>query len=318
MTFVSNHKDTKTRRKKVLRAFVSKCLARVSWLISRPVLWFFPLTFLGLFFFYPLLRILAFSLDTSVLTPENFKITFYALRFTLYQATLSTLLTLLLGLPAAYLFARFDFPGKALLRALTAVPFMLPTVVVAAGFNALLGPRGWLNLGLMSFFRLEAPPIQFVGTLGAILLAHVFYNTTIVIRVVGNALSQLDPRLEGAARSLGADSRRVWRHVTLPLAQAVSVGGRNPGFLVRLHQLWRHPVVGWSRLRHAGSRDLYPGAANAQPAAGGVAICRAIVMYTGFLYSLYTRGCKDKSAGFPACGSVQPYDALINGKKKPL
>ncbi len=94
---------------------------------------------------------------------------------------------------------------------------MLPTVVVAAGFNALLGPRGWLNLGLMSAFGLENPPVQFVGTLGAILLAHVFYNTTIVIRVVGSALSQLDPRLEGAARTLGADSRRVWRHVTLPL-----------------------------------------------------------------------------------------------------
>jgi len=120
-------------------------------------------------------------------------------------------------LPAAYLFARFDFPGKALLRALTAVPFMLPTVVVAAGFNALLGPRGWLNLGLMNVFGLEVPPIQFVGTLGAILLAHIFYNTTIVIRVVGSALSQLDPRLEGAARTLGANSRRAWWHVMLPL-----------------------------------------------------------------------------------------------------
>jgi len=94
---------------------------------------------------------------------------------------------------------------------------MLPTVVVAAGFNALLGPRGWLNLGLMSILRLEGSPVQFVGTLGAILLAHVFYNTTIVIRVVGSTLSQLDPRLESAARSLGADKRRLWWHVTLPL-----------------------------------------------------------------------------------------------------
>jgi thiamine transport system permease protein len=94
---------------------------------------------------------------------------------------------------------------------------MLPTVVVAAGFNALLGPRGWLNLGLMNLLGLETTPIQFVGTLGAILLAHVFYNTTIVIRLVGIALSQLDPRLESAARTLGADSRRAWWHVTLPI-----------------------------------------------------------------------------------------------------
>jgi thiamine transport system permease protein len=56
-----------------------------------------------------------------------------------------------------------------------------------------------------------------VGTLGAILAAHVFYNTTIVIRLVGSALSQLDPKLEAAARTLGASSRRVWWYVTLPL-----------------------------------------------------------------------------------------------------
>ena len=184
---------------------------------SRLFLWLFPLGFIGLFFFYPLTRILAYSFDISVLIPENLRLTSTVLRFTLYQASLSPLLTLLLGLPAAYLFARFDFPGKALLHALTAVPFMLPTVVVAAGFNALLGPRGWLNLGLMNMFGLETAPIQFVGTLWAILLAHIFYNTTIVIRVLGSALSQLDPRLESAARTLGADNRRVWWHVTLPL-----------------------------------------------------------------------------------------------------
>ncbi|HMD83025.1 MAG TPA: ABC transporter permease subunit, partial [Anaerolineales bacterium] len=134
-----------------------------------------------------------------------------ALSFTFYQATLSTLLTLLLGLPAAYLFARYDFRGKSLLRALTAVPFMLPTVVVAAGFNALLGPRGLLHtLSPLSSF-------PFIGTLWAILIAHIFYNTTIIIRVVGNALSSLDPKLEQAARSLGADSFHVWWNVVLPL-----------------------------------------------------------------------------------------------------
>ena len=201
----------KARRKNNLRVSVPL------WVNSRIFLWFFPLAFIGLFFFYPLGRILVQSFDLSVLTPETLHLTADVLRFTLYQAFLSTLLTLLLGLPAAYLFARFDFPGKALLRALTAVPFMLPTVVVAAGFNALLGPRGWFNLGLMSAFGLENAPVQFVGTLWAILLAHIFYNTTIVIRVVGNALAQLDPRLEAAARTLGADSRRVWWHVTLSL-----------------------------------------------------------------------------------------------------
>ena len=205
-----NHRNTKTPRNG--ETFSVSRLFR-----SRFFLWILPLGYISLFFFYPLGRILAYSFDISVLTSENLNLTGNVLLFTLYQAFLSTLLTLLIGLPAAYLFARFEFSGKALLRALTAVPFLLPTVVVAAGFNALLGPRGWANLGLMDLFGFTTSPIAFVGTLGAILMAHVFYNTTIVIRVVGNALSQLDPRLMNAARTLGANNRRVWWHVTLPL-----------------------------------------------------------------------------------------------------
>jgi thiamine transport system permease protein len=185
--------------------------------LNRLLLWFLPLSFLAVFFFFPFFRILAYSFNVDALKFTNLQLAFHVLTFTFYQAILSTILTLLIGLPAAYLFARFDFRGKNLLRALTAVPFMLPTVVVAAGFNALLGPRGWFNLSLMQMLGLDSPPIQFVGTLGAILLAHIFYNTTIVTRIAGNALSRLDPKLEQAARSLGADSRRLWWDVRLPL-----------------------------------------------------------------------------------------------------
>jgi len=189
-----------------LRAYVPERLK-----LSQILLWFLPLSFLGLFFFYPLANILSTSLDLSAFTSENLKIAFSALRFTIYQALLSTLITLLLGLPAAWLFARFTFPGKALLHALTAIPFMLPTVVVAAGFNALLGPRGWFH----TIFPQSS--FQFTGTLFAILLAHVFYNTTIVIRIVGNAFANFDPRIEHAARVLGANLFQVWRNVRFPL-----------------------------------------------------------------------------------------------------
>ena len=185
--------------------------------LNRLLLWSLPLLFLAVFFFFPFIRILAFSFSFDTLKSTNLQLAFHVLVFTFYQAILSTILTLIIGLPAANLFARFDFRGKELLRTLTAVPFMLPTVVVAAGFNALLGPRGWVNLGLMRTLALNSPPIQFVGTLGAILLAHIFYNTSIVIRITGNALSRLDPKLEQAARSLGANSRHLWLNVRLPL-----------------------------------------------------------------------------------------------------
>ncbi|MEJ5224226.1 MAG: ABC transporter permease subunit, partial [Anaerolineales bacterium] len=190
--------------------------------MKRALVWLGPTLFLGLFFFYPLGRILAYSLDLSLaLDPRNAARIADVLGFTLYQAGLSTVLTLLLGLPAALLFARFDFPGREVLRTLTAIPFMLPTlVVVVAAFGALLGPRGWLNLALMRLLDLPTPPLVVTGTLGAILLAHVFYNTTIVIRIVGNALAALDPRLEAAARLLGASPWRVFWHVTLPVLRA--------------------------------------------------------------------------------------------------
>jgi thiamine transport system permease protein len=186
-------------------------------LIKRILPWLAPSVFLGLFFFYPLARILALGLDFTVLSASVLSRISQVLFFTFYQAALSTLLTLFLGLPLAYLFARFDFPGKAIFRALTAIPFMLPTVVVAAGFNALLGPRGWTNLALMDFLGFDHPPVAFVGTLWAILAAHVFYNATIVIRLVGNAWTALDVRLTDASRSLGASPLQTLLRVTLPL-----------------------------------------------------------------------------------------------------
>ncbi len=187
----------------------------------KPVLpWLSAFVFLGLFFFYPLTRILWLGLNPAGLKTLGLPSILLAARsvgFTFYQAALSTLLTLVIGLPAAILFARYDFRGKSILRVMTAIPFILPTVVVAAGFNALLGPTGWINLGLMYLFHLQSAPITIVGTLGIILLAHVFYNTTIVIRLVGNALSHMDPRLEQAARTLGADAPQVLGRLTLPL-----------------------------------------------------------------------------------------------------
>ena len=187
-------------------------------------LWLLPLSYLAVFYFYPLTSILAVSfsrveqswlepLIQIVRSPSILRI----LGFTFGQAGLSTLLTLALGLPAAYLLARYQFRGKSILQALMGIPFVMPTLVVGAAFNALLGSRGWINLGLMQMLNLDTPPIQFTNTLTAILVAHVFYNTNIVLRMVGDFWSHLDPRLEQAARVLGASRWQALRTVTLPL-----------------------------------------------------------------------------------------------------
>ncbi|MBE0698246.1 MAG: iron ABC transporter permease, partial [Anaerolineaceae bacterium] len=201
---------------------------RKSWLagekiqrgILQSLLWILPLLFLVVFFFVPLgaiFRLAGVAAIKEGLDPAVLSRVWRPLGFTIFQAVLSTLLTLIIGLPAAYVFGRFQFPGKGLLRVLTTLPFILPTVVVAASFNALLGPRGWANLLLMGALGLENPPVNILNTLAAILLGHVFYNTAIVIRVVGGAWEQLDPRLEQAARMLGASSLRAFFTVTLPL-----------------------------------------------------------------------------------------------------
>ncbi|HXF85579.1 MAG TPA: iron ABC transporter permease [Anaerolineales bacterium] len=215
-----HHGDAKTQRD------VSRFALFAPSRLKRILLWFLPITFLALFFFFPLSRILSLTFTIETFTRENWNIVQRSLLFTFYQAALSTFLTLLLGLPSAYLFARYDFPGKTLLRALTAIPFMLPTVVVAASFNALFGQRGFINTILQSsssffplspFNHLPHSPSFALHPFAAILLAHVFYNTTIVIRIVSNAFSTLDPKIEGVARSLGADTLRTWRYVVFPL-----------------------------------------------------------------------------------------------------
>src|SRR5215213_3253527 len=192
----------------------------------RPFIYAIPLLFLAIFFLYPLAAILrlGFVGDPALgsggaglwaLIADSYYLEL--LWFSTWQALLSTALTLAIGLPAAYVFARYDFFGKALLRAIATVPFVMPTVVVAAAFKALLGPRDVLNSALQSLLGLAEPPIRLDQTLTLILLAHIFYNYSVVLRIVGGFWSTLDTRLEQAAAVLGAGRMRVFREITLPL-----------------------------------------------------------------------------------------------------
>lgn len=184
-----------------------------------------PLLFLGAFFFWPLARILSLSLEPAVfwqLVAEDYY--WEILWFTLWQAALSTLLTLLPGLAAAYFFSHYDFRGKELLRALVTVPFVLPTVVVAAAFQALLGPQGLLNEAMMAITGRTQPPLQLQYSLSFILLAHIFYNLAIVIRLVGGFWVGLNPRLLEAGRALGASPTRLFLQITWPLLRPAVIG----------------------------------------------------------------------------------------------
>jgi thiamine transport system permease protein len=186
----------------------------------KALLWLLPAAFLLVFFYQPLAAVLRLAFSARLAGEgQSFQPAMVAetFGFTLWQALLSTLLTLGVGLPAAYLFSHFEFPGRKFLRLITLLPFILPTVVTAVCFNSLLGPRGWLNLGLMALFNLSEPPVHILDSLPAILLAHVFYNSSLIIRIVGGAWSRLDRKLTQAARMLGADAWHTFWELTLPL-----------------------------------------------------------------------------------------------------
>lgn len=181
--------------------------------ISKPsALAAVPIGFLILMVGWPLLAVLVRSLADvglqeawQVLTRGS---VLRVVRFTFGQAIVSTLATLVLGLPIAHALARYEFFGRTAIRALTVVPFVLPTVVVAAAFEALFDSAG----------------LELSRSVTAIIMAHVFFNVAVVVRMVGGHWQTLGPSLTEAAAALGASPWRAFREVTLRRLAPVITG----------------------------------------------------------------------------------------------
>ncbi len=253
-----------------------------------------PLLFLALFYFYPLAAILAFSffgngaLDLSgfreILVDPYYR---NVLWFTTWQAAVSTILTILVALPAAYIFARFQFRGQTLVRALTTLPFLMPTIVVAPAFVALLGPRGILNYVATNLF-VGAPTIQLVGTIWIIFLAHIFYNYTIVLRIVSTTWANLDPQLGNAARLLGAQRARVFFEITLPLLMPSILAAALLVFIFDFTSFGVILILGGARLATL-EVEIYRTAANLFDLPLAAALSLAQIGFTFILILMYTR-----------------------------
>ena len=170
-----------------------------------------PIAMFGLFFFYPVAVLLGRGLlPAGAFDPAGAAEVLAKPRvqrlaiFTVWQAAASAGLAVILGIPGAYVLYRCTFRGRAAVRALVTVPFVLPTIVVALAFRTLfaadgpLGGWGW------------------DGTVAVILAAHVFLNYAVVVRTVGASWAHLDARPSEAARSLGAGPVRVFLTITLP------------------------------------------------------------------------------------------------------
>jgi len=154
-----------------------------------------PAVFLSVFFVVPVtntaLRYFRFSEFSSVLSSQSLRGVAW---FSLWQAVFSTLITLAIALPATWALSRYTFRGSQVTRGILTAPFVLPAVVVAAGVLAITNSRGVIP----------------------ILWAHVVFNVSVVLRIVGPRWSMVNLRLEHAAANLGARPSRTFALVVWP------------------------------------------------------------------------------------------------------
>ncbi len=173
-----------------------------------------PAVFVAVLFIYPVVTLLARGLTVDagrlgeVITTGRFQRVMW---FTTWQALASTALTAVVAMPMTWAVANRRFGGRGLVRVLVTIPFVLPTVVVAGAFTA-----------LVDRFGLDSGAFRLRHTVWIVLLAHVFFNVAVVVRTVGGHWSQLPRAPEEAARVLGAGQWQAFRHATLPrLAPAI-------------------------------------------------------------------------------------------------
>ncbi len=179
-----------------------------------------PIILLSIFLVYPVVSVILQGLisetGTSFVDTLSAYRTQYTIAFTFIQASLSTILALLVGLPGAMLLARLRFRGKSLIRALIIVPFVLPPIVVVVGFLQMFGSYGVIDSTIMMLTQSSTSILNLADGLVGIILAHTFYNAPLVMLLVSASMERLNPEIEESAEILGADSISRFRKITLP------------------------------------------------------------------------------------------------------
>lgn len=148
------------------------------------------------------------SLPDQLTSPEVWQ----ALQLSLICATAATVVSLVLGVPLAWLLARTEFPGRGFVRALVTLPLVLPPVVGGVALLLALGRNGVVGQLLDSWFGITLP-----FTTAGVVVAESFVAMPFLVISVEGTLRAADPRFEEAATTLGASRFTAFRRVTLPL-----------------------------------------------------------------------------------------------------
>ncbi|MEU2777732.1 ABC transporter permease [Streptomyces sp. NPDC007162] len=156
------------------------------------------------------------SLPSLLTSPDVWQ----ALQLSLFSATAATVVSVILGVPLAWLLARTEFPGRVLVRALVTLPLVLPPVVGGVALLLALGRNGVVGQWLDAWFGITLP-----FTTTAVVIAESFVAMPFLVISVEGTLRAADPRYEEAATTLGASRFTAFRRVTLPLiAPGIAAG----------------------------------------------------------------------------------------------
>jgi thiamine transport system permease protein len=153
-----------------------------------------------------------------------------ALRFTLVQAVLSALISVVLAVPVARALARRAFPGRGVLILLMGAPFILPSLVAVAGILAVFGRQGLVNQGLV---MAGISPVSPYGLQG-VLLAHVFFNLPLAVRLILQGWARVPAEHLRLASSLGITGWARFRLIEAPMLARVIPGALAVIFLICL------------------------------------------------------------------------------------
>ncbi|PAK43386.1 ABC transporter permease [Peribacillus simplex] len=156
-----------------------------------------------------------------------------ALWNSVYISLLSVLVSALIGIPLAFIFNRYDFPGRSFFSSAAILPIVLPSLVGVMAFMFLYGESGLIPNAIKDLFGLDKVPFK-IGGVSGILIVHAYTMYVYFYMTVSAAINKIDPSLEEAAYNLGANKLKVFWKVTFPLLTPAIVAASLLVFMISM------------------------------------------------------------------------------------